>query len=87
MWIRPTLALTHTHTLTLALTLTLNPNPNPGGEAALDVDSSSRLELVYAHYAITEPPPRWKRGNAEPTMTVRSYVRCRTTCYMGMGML
>jgi len=49
-----------------------------GGEAALDVDSSSRLELVYAHYAITEPPPRWKRGNAEPTMTVRSYVRCLT---------
>jgi len=49
-----------------------------GGEAALDADSSSRLELIYAHYAITEPTPRWKRGNAEPTMTVRSYVRCLT---------
>ena len=64
--------------------LEMRPKPLPldgeepaaaGGEAPLEAGVASRLQLVYAHVANAEPLPRYKKKAAEPTISVRGYVR------------
>jgi len=58
----------------------LQASPTPAakaedGDSGIDTSSRARLELIYGHYAATEPPSRFRKAPLEPMLTVRGYVR------------